>query len=86
MAPENRREFKDTTGETWTVTRDTGFRFGASAQGTLPSSGVRGLHFTSPKGATRFLARGLDDLPDRKQLKDMTEDQLRELLDKAAPG
>ena len=80
MDPRDTRQFTAADGEGWTVTRDTGFRSGASDSGHLPSGGVRGLHFTNTKGAHRFLARGIDDLPSRKELAALTADQLRELL------
>lgn len=86
MDPQDKRTFKDEQGETWTVTRDTGVRFGASEGGTLPKAGVRGLHFADSRGQNRFLPRGLDDLPDRKELKSMTEAQLRSLLGMATPA
>src|SRR5882762_4134171 len=61
--------------EAWTVTRDTGLRTSASSEGYHPKTGLRGLRFTSSKGAQRFLAMGLDDLPSRKELQALSEER-----------
>ncbi len=82
MDPRDKRQFDD-QGETWTVTRDTGVRTGASDAGHLPSPSLRGLHFTSSKGAHRFLSCGLDELPSRKELEALPEAELRRLLNLA---
>ncbi|MGH9260979.1 MAG: hypothetical protein ACRD08_13970, partial [Acidimicrobiales bacterium] len=77
--PRDSREFADEAGEVWTVTRDTGVRFGVSTDGPLPP-GARGLRFTNSTGGRRFLASGRDDLPSRQELEALSEAQLRDLL------
>lgn len=75
MDPPDTRQFQ-ADAETWTVTR-VARRPKATYQATRA---YRGLHFTSTKGVQRFLALDAADLPSRKELPELTEARLRELL------
>ncbi len=69
--------------QTWTVTRDTGVRAGASNEGYYPPPGRRGLHFVSDGGEHRVLDCGLDDLPGEEAFRSLPDTELCSLLAKA---
>lgn len=77
MDPQDRREFK-CGNLAWVVTRDSGVRMGASADGFYPPSGRRGLYFLSSNGERRFLEMDTMGLPDRDAFRSLTEEELCE--------
>lgn len=75
MDPRDTRQFQ-ADAETWTVTRVVR-RPKATYQATRA---YMGLHFTSSKDVRRFLPLASADLPSGKELRELTEARLRELL------